>query len=52
MKQDRAIRTRRNILEAAAKIFEERGYQAATIAEILGAAGVTKGALYFHFSSK
>ncbi|WP_435272933.1 ScbR family autoregulator-binding transcription factor [Streptomyces parvulus] len=52
VKQDRAIRTRRNILEAAAKIFEERGYQAATIAEILGAAGVTKGALYFHFSSK
>ncbi|MFC7896658.1 ScbR family autoregulator-binding transcription factor [Streptomyces sp. NPDC057381] len=52
VKQDRAIRTRRNILEAAAKIFEERGYQAATIAEILSTAGVTKGALYFHFSSK
>ncbi|MFJ8185753.1 ScbR family autoregulator-binding transcription factor [Streptomyces sp. NPDC096105] len=52
VKQDRAIRTRRNILEAAAKVFEERGYQAATIAEILGTAGVTKGALYFHFSSK
>ncbi|MFJ4836440.1 TetR/AcrR family transcriptional regulator, partial [Streptomyces sp. NPDC088747] len=28
--QDRAIRTRRTILTAAAKIFEERGYQAAT----------------------
>ncbi|AQS71557.1 ScbR family autoregulator-binding transcription factor [Streptomyces pactum] len=52
VKQDRAIRTRRNILEAAAKIFEERGYQAATIAEILSTAGVTKGALYFHFESK
>ncbi|MER7779662.1 ScbR family autoregulator-binding transcription factor [Streptomyces sp. NPDC096191] len=52
VKQDRAIRTRKNILEAAARVFEERGYQAATIAEILGAAGVTKGALYFHFESK
>ncbi|MFI1734576.1 ScbR family autoregulator-binding transcription factor [Streptomyces acidicola] len=52
VKQDRAIRTRRNILEAAAKVFEERGYQAATIAEILSTAGVTKGAMYFHFSSK
>lgn len=52
MKQDRAIRTRHNILTAAAKVFEERGYQAATINEILSEAGVTKGALYFHFPSK
>ncbi|MFI6935418.1 ScbR family autoregulator-binding transcription factor [Streptomyces sp. NPDC050287] len=51
-KQDRAIRTRRNILLAAAKVFEEHGYQAATISEILTSAGVTKGALYFHFKSK
>ncbi|MPY49957.1 ScbR family autoregulator-binding transcription factor [Streptomyces acidicola] len=51
-KQDRAIRTRRMILLAAAKVFEERGYQAATISEILAEAGVTKGALYFHFKSK
>jgi AcrR family transcriptional regulator len=50
--QDRAIRTRQAILRAAAKVFEERGYQAATISEILTTAGVTKGALYFHFSSK
>ncbi|MEX1659180.1 ScbR family autoregulator-binding transcription factor [Streptomyces pseudovenezuelae] len=50
--QDRAIRTRRTILTAAAKVFEERGYRAATISEILSAAGVTKGALYFHFASK
>ncbi|MFE1948897.1 ScbR family autoregulator-binding transcription factor [Streptomyces sp. NPDC059524] len=51
-KQDRAIRTRRTILQAAAKVFEEHGYQAATISEILSEAGVTKGALYFHFQSK
>lgn len=50
--QDRAIRTRKVILSAAAKVFEERGYQATTIAEILAAASVTKGALYFHFQSK
>lgn len=50
--QVRAIRTRGAILSAAAKIFEERGYQAATISEILTTAGVTKGALYFHFQSK
>ncbi|MBT2402003.1 MULTISPECIES: ScbR family autoregulator-binding transcription factor [unclassified Streptomyces] len=50
--QERAIRTRRSILLAAAKVFEERGYQTATISEILSTAGVTKGALYFHFQSK
>ncbi|MFB8392628.1 ScbR family autoregulator-binding transcription factor [Streptomyces yangpuensis] len=50
--QVRAIRTRQTILLAAATIFEEHGYQAATISQILKAAGVTKGALYFHFESK
>lgn len=52
MRQERAIRTRRAILEAAAVVFEKRGYGAATITEILKVAGVTKGALYFHFESK
>ncbi|MFD9721165.1 ScbR family autoregulator-binding transcription factor [Streptomyces sp. NPDC059076] len=52
VKQDRAFRTRQSILAAAAKVFEVRGYQAATITEILTTAGVTKGALYFHFQSK
>ncbi|OEJ22426.1 ScbR family autoregulator-binding transcription factor [Streptomyces subrutilus] len=50
--QVRAIRTRQTILMAAAKVFENRGFQAATIADILTEAGVTKGALYFHFQSK
>ncbi|MEZ3180109.1 TetR family transcriptional regulator [Streptomyces pimonensis] len=51
-RQERAIRTRRTILEAAAAVFDERGYTSATIGEILERAGVTKGALYFHFGSK
>jgi AcrR family transcriptional regulator len=50
--QDRAIRTRRKILSAAAEVFESRGYRSATISEVLRTAGVTKGALYFHFQSK
>ncbi|MEV5878573.1 ScbR family autoregulator-binding transcription factor [Streptomyces sp. NPDC052101] len=50
--QERAIRTRHAILNAAASVFDERGYEAATIGEILTRAGVTKGALYFHFPSK
>jgi AcrR family transcriptional regulator len=50
--QERAIRTRRAILAAAATVFAEVGYEAATISEILQRANVTKGALYFHFASK
>ncbi|MFF3352309.1 ScbR family autoregulator-binding transcription factor [Streptomyces sp. NPDC002917] len=50
--QARAIQTRRSILVAAAAVFDERGYSRATISEILARAGVTKGALYFHFNSK
>ncbi|MER5845585.1 ScbR family autoregulator-binding transcription factor [Streptomyces sp. NPDC002012] len=50
--QARAIQTRRSILVAAAAVFDERGYSSATISEILARAGVTKGALYFHFTSK
>ncbi|MEV1085610.1 ScbR family autoregulator-binding transcription factor [Streptomyces sp. NPDC050211] len=51
-RQERAIRTRLAILTAAASVFDEYGYERATIGEILARAGVTKGALYFHFASK
>jgi AcrR family transcriptional regulator len=50
--QERAVRTRHSILVAAAAVFAEVGYEAATISEIHQRANVTKGALYFHFSSK
>ncbi|GGX82316.1 ScbR family autoregulator-binding transcription factor [Streptomyces fructofermentans] len=52
VQQERAARTRRAVLEAAAVVFAEHGYTAATVADILKTAGVTKGALYFHFDSK
>lgn len=51
-RQERAIRTREKIVVAAAAVFDEVGYEAATISQILKKAGVTKGALYFHFASK
>lgn len=52
VQQGRAFRTRKAILEAAGSVFNEFGYEAATIGEILARAKVTTGALYFHFSSK
>jgi AcrR family transcriptional regulator len=51
-RQERAIRTRQAILVAAAEVFDEVGYEAATISDVLKKAGMTKGALYFHFTSK
>ncbi|MFJ3214501.1 ScbR family autoregulator-binding transcription factor [Kitasatospora sp. NPDC086801] len=51
-RQARALATRQTVLLAAAEVFDERGYAAATMSEILDRAGVTKGALYFHFRSK
>ncbi|WP_380278516.1 ScbR family autoregulator-binding transcription factor [Kitasatospora purpeofusca] len=51
-RQARALATRQTVLCAAAEVFDERGYAGATMAEILERAGVTKGALYFHFPSK
>jgi AcrR family transcriptional regulator len=50
--QQRAVETRQLILEAAAEVFDEGGYRAARISDIMQRAGTTQGALYFHFSSK
>ncbi|MFI2313651.1 branched-chain amino acid aminotransferase [Streptomyces sp. CB00072] len=52
LKQERAEQTRRALLHAAAEVFDEFGYAGASITRILKRAGVTAGALYFHFGSK
>jgi AcrR family transcriptional regulator len=43
---------RRELLEAAARLFAERGFQAVTVADIADAAHLAKGSFYLHFSSK
>jgi AcrR family transcriptional regulator len=50
--QTRAKRTRQQLLEAARRVFAERGYATATVDDVAGAAGYSKGAYYFHFDSK
>lgn len=52
VKQERAQVTRETIVSGAAAVFGRRGYGLASIADIAAEAGVTKGALYFHFPSK
>ncbi|MFD9865201.1 ScbR family autoregulator-binding transcription factor [Streptomyces alboflavus] len=51
-RQARAIETRAAILQAGSEEFAERGYAGAKVADIAGRAGLTLGALYFHFRSK
>ena len=44
--------TRARLLEAAFQVFAAQGYTGATVDAIVQAAGYSKGAFYFHFSSK
>ncbi|KQO97024.1 ScbR family autoregulator-binding transcription factor [Leifsonia sp. Leaf264] len=50
--QERARVTRERIIIGAAETFDRCGFGAASLSDIAEAAGVTKGALYFHFRSK
>src|SRR5919201_2936424 len=43
---------RARILDAAVKVFAERGYFSSTVAEIARAAGVADGTIYLYFKSK
>ncbi|MBL1098848.1 ScbR family autoregulator-binding transcription factor [Streptomyces coffeae] len=50
--QERAEQTRRSLLEAAASLFDERGYAGTSISDITHRSGHTSGAMYFHYTSK
>ncbi|MEO3975080.1 ScbR family autoregulator-binding transcription factor [Streptomyces sp. CAU 1734] len=52
IKQERAVRTRRALIESAAEAFGVRGYTEATLHMISAGAGVSTGALHFHFENK
>jgi AcrR family transcriptional regulator len=50
--QQRAVETRRHLLDVAARAFAEHGYDAISLNAIIRDSGLTKGAFYFHFASK
>jgi AcrR family transcriptional regulator len=50
--QERAVRTRAQVLDAAAEEFATHGYLGTTLLGVVQRTGMTKGALYGHFSSK
>jgi TetR/AcrR family transcriptional repressor of nem operon len=44
--------TRRKIVEAAAPIFNQRGYEGSSLKDLMEATGLKKGGIYRHFTSK
>lgn len=52
LQQARAVETRATIISGAANVFQTKGYLGTSMTDICAFAGVTKGALYFHFTSK
>lgn len=44
--------TRNQILDTAEQVFQEKGVSHTTLAEIAKAAGLTRGAIYWHFKNK
>lgn len=50
-KEDAAV-TRQSVLDAALKVFSRKGYTQATLEAVAREAGVTRGAIYWHFNNK
>jgi AcrR family transcriptional regulator len=51
-RQERALRTRNQLIACAAHTFRHRGFAESSLAVIRDEARVSSGALYFHFESK
>jgi TetR/AcrR family transcriptional regulator, acrAB operon repressor len=50
--KEEAQETRNKVLDAAERVFYEKGVSRTTLADIAHAAGVTRGAIYWHFTNK
>ena len=48
----KAVRTKKFILEKTAPIFNKKGYEGASLADLSAVTGLTKGALYGNFRDK
>jgi TetR/AcrR family transcriptional repressor of nem operon len=50
--KQRAAENRERVIEEAAKLFREKGFDGVGVAELMAAAGLTHGGFYNHFGSK
>jgi len=51
-REEKSERSRRQVLDAALRLFSTRGYRATSVRDIAEAAGVSTGNLYHHFPDK
>ena len=47
-----ALATRESLLDAAERVFQQKGVSATSLADIAMEAGTTRGAIYWHFKDK
>jgi TetR/AcrR family transcriptional repressor of nem operon len=50
--REQTEQNRIRIEEVASRLFRERGFKGVTVADVMGAAGLTHGGFYGHFASK
>jgi TetR/AcrR family transcriptional repressor of nem operon len=50
--REQAAKNRERILDVAARLFRERGFNGVGVADLMKAAGLTHGGFYGHFASK
>jgi AcrR family transcriptional regulator len=50
--QGQTLDTRARIIASAARVFGQKGFQRASLDQVASDAGLTKGAIYWHFKSK
>ncbi len=50
--KEEAEKTRLALLKAALSVFSQKGYAATTLEDVAKEAGMTRGAIYWHFGSK
>ena len=51
-REEKKAQTRERLIEAAARVFAEKGFAATSLDEVADAAGLTKGAVYSNFENK
>ncbi|MDT3381186.1 helix-turn-helix domain-containing protein [Labrys neptuniae] len=50
--REQMAENRRRILDAASRLFRDKGFDAVSVAEVMKATGLTRGGFYGHFDSK
>lgn len=50
--KEEALKTRETIIDAAVRVFSAKGVSRTTLTDIATEAGVTRGAIYWHFKNK